>query len=446
MNKYYQKIVLLSNNEVVKNIILVASITLLISFLGFFKEMLVASYFGLSLVLDTFFIAILVPGFIQSVFISSFKSVFIPNYIAETKTGNSLDSFQGTGLLITSVISLAFIIIAFIFTDTYLEFFFSGHNEEYYGLVKAQFYILLPCVFFWGVSSLLSGILNISGEFKLTSFEGIFIPISIIIIIYFFEDYFDKLILAVGTLTGTILAFLFLVFISIKKKTIRIARPNLKNHNAILMFKQIPAKISSGFLTGMNGVIDQFFAAQLIIGSISAINYSLKIPAFLISILVVAITNVLLPKFSKMIMENRENAFKYWLKIIKTLFIAASICAFIGIILSDFLVKLFFERNEFTESDSIVVSNLQQIFLVYTPFTICGMVSVNFLTSMNKNVVMAYISFVAVILNGILDFFLIKYYGVYGIAICTTLVVIIKNIALFYSVIHYKKLDTKYKI
>ena len=201
------------------------------------------------------------------------------------------------------------------------------------------------------------------------------------------------------------------------------------------MFKQIPAKVSSGFLSGMNTVVDQFFAAQLVIGSVAAINYGLKIPAFLMGILVIALTNVLLPQFSKMMLENREKAYRYFFKIIKLLFLGAAFFSIIGIFLSDFLVELFFQRNEFTAEDTVIVSKIQKIFLVYTPFAICGMVVVSFLTSMNKNAIMAYVSLGAVIANVILDYIFIKYYGIFGIALCTTIVVIIKNLFLLYFVV-----------
>lgn len=434
-----QRLQQLNTNRVFKNILLVGIITFAIRFVGFYKETLVASNFGLSLLLDTFFIAMLVPGFIQNVFLSAFKNVFIPNYIAESRTGNNLASFQGTGFFATGLISTVFVLIAFLFTDTYLEVFFAGHDQEYYGLVKVQFYYLLPCVFFWGYSSLLSGLLNINEEFKYSSMESIFIPVVTIICLFFFKELLGKSILAVSILIGSVFAFLFLLGVCIKKNIIKIAAPNLKNKNARLMFQQIPAKVSSGFLTGLNGVVDQFFAAQLIIGSISAINYGLKIPAFLIGILVVALTNVLLPQFSKMVMENKENAYRYFYRIYKFLFLGASICAIIGIFMSDYLVELFFQRNEFTTEDTRVVSNIQKIFLIYTPFTICGMVVVSFLTSMNKNAIMAYVSLGALILNIALNYLLVEYYGILGIALSTTLVVIIKNIFLFYFTVKMRE-------
>ena len=175
-------------NPVFINVLIVGGITLFLKGIGFYKETIVAANFGLSLILDTFFIAYLIPGLIQSIFIESFKNVFIPNYIAELKTGNAIGPFQTTGFIITASISIFFILIAILLTDTYLEFFFAGHDEEYYRLIKRQFYYVIPCIFFWGFSSLLVGLLNIDSEFRLSTLQGIFMPVAIIICIIFFNQ------------------------------------------------------------------------------------------------------------------------------------------------------------------------------------------------------------------------------------------------------------------
>lgn len=430
-NINFRSIISLKKNSTTRNILTVGFITLFIKLISFYKETYVASTFGLSQVLDTYFIAALVPGFIQNVFLGAFKGVFIPNYINELKTGKNAASFQTTAFIITIVIALSFILIAYLFTDTYLEIFFPNHNSEYYQMIKLQFYILAPCIFLWGISSLLSGLLNISSEFIFSSLPSALIPIATILSLIFLKDYFDYRILAFGTLAGSIFSFIILLYITYKKNILKLAKPDFKDTNVKIMLNQIPAKVSSGFLSGMNVVVDQYFAAQLIVGSITAINYGQKIPAFLIGLLVVAINSVLLPKFSKMFVENPRNAYVYYKKIIKLLFFASILFSTIGFILSDFLVELFYQRNEFTEDDTNIVSMIQKIFLIYVPFTICGMVIVNFLTSMNHNKVLAYVSFAALILNIILDYVLIEYYGIMGIAICTSIVIILKNIFTF---------------
>ena len=437
--KQFIKNIFSKNNSTARNLLIVASITLLGKFLGFFKETYIASSFGLSLILDTFFIAILVPGFIQNVFLGAFKGVFIPNYVAELKRGKNPASFQATGFLITIVTSAIFVLIAYLITDIFLETLFPDHDELFYSMIKSQFYFLAPCIFLWGISSLLSGMLNIKGEFVYSSLPSFFIPIITILFLAFFKEELGYNVLAIGTLVGSVLGILFLIFICLQKNIISISKPNIKDDNVQLMLKQVPAKVSSGFLTGMNSVVDQYFAAQLLVGSIAAINYGQKIPAFLIGILVVALNNVLLPKFSSMFIDNQRKAFNSYLKMVKLLFIVSTICAIVGILFSDFLVELFYERNKFTSEDSTIVSTMQKIFLIHTPFTICGMVVVNFLTSINKNAFMAYSSLVALILNIILDYVFIQYYGILGIAICTSVVIILKMIFTFWYSIRVSK-------
>ena len=429
--KISKGLIALKSSATVRNLLIVGGITMGAKLLGFYKETLVASNFGLSLILDTFFIAILVPGFIQNVFLGAFKGVFIPNYIAELKRTDNHASFQTTGFLITFATSAIFVLIAYLVTDTYLEILFSGHDQEFYMMVKSQFYYLAPCIFVWGLSSLLSGLLNIKGEFVYSSLPGFFIPSVIIFSLFFFKEKLDHNILAISTLIGSILTLTALFIFCFKKKILAFSKPNFKDANVILMLKQVPAKVSSGFLTGMNDVVDQFFAAQLIVGSITAINYGQKMPAFLIGIVVVALNNVLLPKFSSMFLDNQRNAFNAYIKLIKILFIGSLAFAIVGILMSDFLVSLFYQRNEFSADDASVVTAIQKVFLLHVPFTVCGMVVVNFLTSMNKNNVMAYLSLAAVLLNVVLDYYFIGYFGIVGIALCTSVVIILKMLATF---------------
>lgn len=439
IQELYRGLILLAQKPVLKNILLVVFITLFVRGLGFFKESVVAGEFGLSQQLDTFYIAMLIPGFITTVFLGSFRSVFIPNYISEMKTGNNMKSFQTTGFLVVLGISTLFLLFAYLVTDVYLNVFFAGHTDDYYRSIKVQFYYLAPCIILWGLSSLINGLLNINNEFKYSSLNTIFIPIVIVICVLFFKEEMGESVLASATLIGSILNFGFLYFIAHKRKIISFGKPDFKNTNAILMFKQAPAKATSGFLTGLTSVTDQYFAAQLAIGSIAAINYGSKIPAFITGLLIFAMSNVLLPHFSKRVMEDRKKAFVDLFKLLKWLFIGSSAIAIVAIFLSDFAVQLFFERKEFTHEDTIIVSMLQKITLVYAPFTICGMVLVNFLTSINKNSFMAWLSLGAFIVNIILDYTLMKLYGVYGISIATTAIYIIRSMILFKFTLNQKK-------
>ncbi|WP_262732774.1 murein biosynthesis integral membrane protein MurJ [Gaetbulibacter sp. NE] len=431
----------LLKNSTVTNVITVGVTTLIVSGLGFFKEIVVANSFGLSELLDTFYIAILFPTFISGVFLDSFKSVFIPNYVSELKTGKNIGAFQSTSFIVTIVISLVFLLIAILFTDTYLETFFKGHTTQYYSLIKTQFYYVAPCILFWGLSSLISGLLNIDDEFKFSSIASIFTPISIIICLVFFKEALGSLVLALGTLFGSILNFLFLLIVALNRKIITLQTPDFISVNIKVLFKQIPAKVSSSLLSGINPLIDQYFSAQLIVGSIAALNYGIKIPAFAISIVGIAVGNVLLPYFSKNAIDNKEATFKKLKLILKYLIISSSIIVIILVLLSSPIIWLVFERNAFTSSDTVIVSKIQQMYILQIPSYISGLVMVKFLTSINKNNFMVLTSLVSLILNIVFNFILIDVMGVYGLALATSLVSIVNSIILY---VYINKLNSSY--
>lgn len=433
-----KKVSNLLSSPTIKNVFIVATITVGIKLVAFFKETIIASTYGLSEFLDAFFIAILVPSFIQSVFINSFKSIFIPNYIAEQKGEKQIGEFLAVTMIVLLLIILLTTGITFLLSDYFLAYIYPGHSEKFYELVKIQLYYLLPCLFFWGISSFLGGLLEIKSKFLLSSISGFFSPIIILLCIFFFKSVLGVRTLAVGTLIASFSSFTFLLVISLIQRNIVLKKPVL-NENTKIMLKQLPAKVSSGFLTGMNNYVDQYFAAQLMVGSIAALNYGIKIPSFILSFSMLALGNVLLPYFSKKILENALNTYKQLFKILKKVFIGGLLFSALVFIFSNNIIEFLFEKNEFTSEDTLLVANIQRIILIYIPFYLCGNILVKFLTSINKNKFMAWQSFYRLAANIILNILLIREFGIYGLALSTTIVITINSILyLAYTYKQYK--------
>lgn len=196
----------------IRNVLTVGLVTLGIRGIGFYKELIIAENYGLSILLDTFLIAILVPGFISTVFISSYNNVFIPNYVLELKVNGNIKAFQTTSFLITFSIGVFFTVTAYLLTDVFLENLYPNHSIEYYSLIKIQLYYILPCIVIWSISSVLTGLLNIDGEYLYSSIGSLFMSISTIICVWLFKDVLGERTLAFGILIGvlSILCFYFL--------------------------------------------------------------------------------------------------------------------------------------------------------------------------------------------------------------------------------------------
>jgi putative peptidoglycan lipid II flippase len=423
------------------NIITVGFLTVIVKGMGFFKEMEVGSTFGLSEILDTFLIALLIPGFINTVFMSSFQNVFIPNYIAEMRTSSSTASFLSACVILTFAMGIVLMLVSYLFTDVFLEAVFKNHTPQYYQLIRSQFYIVLPCILFWSFSSLFSGILETKGFFGYSALSSIFTSIVILICLFLFKNKMGYSLLAIGTLVGSFLELMYVVTVSAYKKTLQFASPDFSSINIKTIYRQLPSKIGSGFLTGSTGFVNQFFAAQLVVGSIASFNYGMKLPSFLATILVISIGNVLLPYFSNLVQDNKKRAYQILFQTLIAVFLASMSIAGLLFLFSDALISFLFERGNFTAQNTLVVSHIQRIVLIYIPFYIATIIIVKFLTSINKNSYMLYASIINLVLNVSLNYYFAKKYAIYGLAIATTLVYIFNFIVLFLFVRYQYKKD-----
>jgi putative peptidoglycan lipid II flippase len=423
------------------NIFTVGFMTLIVKGMGFFKEMEVGSHFGLSEILDTFLIATLIPGFINTVFMSSFQNVFVPNYIIEMRTASTSASFLSTCVILILGLGIVLMFLSYLFTDLFLESIFKNHSLQYYHFIRSQFYIVLPCILFWSFSSLFSCILETKGLFGYSSISSIFTSIAILVCLFFFKNQMGYTLLAIGMLIGSFLEFVYVLIVSVYKKTLQFAKPNFNSLNIMMIYKQLPSKIGSGFLTGSTSFVNQFFAAQLVVGSIASFNYAMKIPSFLASILVISIGNVILPYFSNLVQNNRHRAYQVLYQSITTVFLISLFIAGIIFLFSEAIISFLFERGNFTAQNTLVVSQIQRIVLIYIPFYIATIIIIKFLTSINKNSYMLYASVINLVLNVVLNYYLAKKYAIYGLAIATTLIYIVNFAVLFLLVRYQHKKD-----
>ncbi|WP_340077599.1 murein biosynthesis integral membrane protein MurJ [Leptobacterium sp. I13] len=426
----FDSILNIIRQPIVANMLLVGIVTLAVKVISFYKETVIASTFGLSELLDTFYIAILIPSFVQNVFVGALKNLFIPNYITELHTTKQRGGFQTLGFSIIIIIVSVLIILSLIFAVYFLEFVFPGHSEAFYQLVRIQLYFALPCLYFWGASTLLEGLLEIDNKFFVATIAPVFMAIATIFCLFFLRDVLGKVVLVVGMLSGSVLGFAYLLLMAVRYKKIYLGKIRM-NGNMRMMIKQLPPKIISGFLTGVNPFVDQFFAAQLVVGSIAAINYGVKIPAFAVGILILALGNVLLPHFSRLINKDLRKAYVQLFNILKMIFIGSLLLMVIAFFFSNEIIAFLFERKAFTADNTIVVGTIQKIAFVYVPFYLCTLVTVKFLTSINKNAFMAWTSFFNLIMNLILNIILVKKWGVYGLVLSTTCVYIISSFIYF---------------
>jgi len=246
--------------------------------------------------------------------------------------------------------------------------------------------------------------------------------LGMIVSLIFFKELLQEKVLAIGVLGGSIAGLCYTSIVALNKKVVHIGMPDFANENIIILIKQIPAKVSSALINAVNPIIDQFFSAQLVIGSIAALNYGLKIPMFIIGLIGIALGNVLLPYFSNFAADDVGSAFSKLKKVLKFNLLMCTLLALLLYLTSEFLVTLIFERKAFTAKDTQIVYRVQEMYILMIPFYVTGLIMNRFLTAINKNNFLVITSIVSLLLNTFLNYILIDSMGVYGLALATSLV------------------------
>lgn len=391
----------------------------IVKILGFLKEIYIGNIFGMSEDLDIFFILTLIPTAFSNVFLGAFKAVVIPNFIFAQKKGNIV--FQNNlifqSIILGSILSLVFYISSTPI-NTYLV---RNYSKDIASGVFDNQNLLLICIPIWTFSSLLSGLLEIRKKFIVSAVYPVITSIVFISFLFFFEPTISLLIKAF--VIGSFFELVLLLLVQPIKFNIKDVR--LKDADSIILYKQFIPKLLAGLIIGLNPIIDQVFTSGIADGAISTLNYGNKLPAFIITIFTLGVGNVILPYFAGLKGISNGQVLKYIHKILISLFIVGSLCAIFLIIFGKDLIVLFFQKDNFTIQDSENVFLVSVMFSFQIPFYLLSITLVRFLTAFNLNIFTIVSSSFMVVVNVICNYWFIDKYGVPGIALSSSIVVLV---------------------
>ena len=407
------------NSGFYKNILSVAIVVFLVKVFGFIKEIYISKSFGMSEELDVFFILILIPTFFKSVFLGAFKAVLIPNYIYAKKNNNTV--FHNNLIVQTILLSIVLTFSVFLLLEPINTYLVRNYSSQIGAKVFSYQSIILWCIPLWTFSSLISGLLDVRKKFMISVFSPIITSVVIIISLIFYSPS-AKLI----TLAYVVGAFCETIFLYLNNPLkLKFSDLNFYDSESVNLYKQFVPKLLSGLIIGLNPIIDQFFTSGLADGAISTLNYGMKFPAFVIGIFTVAVGNVILPYFAEIAEKSTKEIASFLKQKILYVFLFSSLCSLLLILFGEDLVTLFFQRGEFDFSDTKRVSYVLFMFSFQIPFYLMDIIFVRFLTAYNLNWFNILSSSISVVVNLICNFLLIEKFGVAGIALSTSIVIVI---------------------
>jgi putative peptidoglycan lipid II flippase len=178
----------------------------------------------------------------------------------------------------------------------------------------------------------------------------------------------------------------------------------------------------SGVVASGGLLVDQSMAAMLPAGSVSALVYGNRFVSVVISLLAGAISTALTPYFSRMIAlkdwAGCRQTVRTWVRLaalvsvpIAALFIAAS----------HLVVRVAFERGAFGPHDTAVVASVMAMYAIQIPFFVTSRVFYRFVIAMRRTDLALYCGVVNLLLDIVLNVVLMRWLGVAGIALATSL-------------------------
>lgn len=422
-------------SKVAKATIGLMFITIISKILGFFKEMVLVSSYGASMITDSYITAMNIPIAIFSTIGVALATTFIPLfYEVSNNDGDEVAlNFANNVFNIVIILSIILSVLSFAFAEPLVKLFAMKFEGEKLRLAIEFTKIMIFGMVFIGLTNVTKSWLNIKGNFKTPGMS--ILPYNIVIIIsIIFSIGRDEKILAIGTLLAMISQFVFQYpaskksgfkykfYINIKDKYIK--------KMIILIF---PVFIGVG-VNQLNTVIDRSLASTLGDGIITVLSSANRLNIFIQAIFIATIVSVIYPTLSKLaIKENKEEFYDGIRKSMNTVTILIIPISVGAIILAEPVVRVVFERGKFDSNATALTSSALIAYSI-------GMIGFALRDVLNK----VFYSIkdtrspmingaLSMLINIILNIILMKNLGHIGLALATSISSIICIILMFNS-------------
>jgi len=403
--------------------IFISAIGLLSRGLGFFREMIFASDFGLETEFDLYLVGAVLPITINSVILYIGQNYFIPKF----QKLNSDDPREGQiyfkqSFIAFIVVGIFIALLLYLTSDIIIDFYMHSASLADRQIASNIFIVFLITIPLSAGVSILSALLQSFYEFKYPAIAILFLNVCIILMLVLFADRFGVFIIPVGYLIGTVLQFSYLMFRSSKHMRLNVFKLNFYSDlSGPIVNSSIVIIILIEAMSQLHALFDRYFYGEVTSGGIASLNYALIIWFLPISILSISLATAVFPVINKEIIDNSniemERIYNESVSINVFLFIPLT---FILFFYGDTIIKIFFERGKFVEESTLITFNVLKLYSISLVFYSVYAVLNKIFFSINRMKLLLLITVVGVSIKLILNFVLIDFQQ-NGLALSTSI-------------------------
>ncbi|MEX1220394.1 MAG: murein biosynthesis integral membrane protein MurJ [Solirubrobacterales bacterium] len=409
---------------------------------GLAREIVAASFFGITGPMSAFTVAFQVPNLIRALFAdAALQPAFVPIFTEQIEQGKVKEAFRmaSTMLLLVTMVLGAITAVFILGAGFIMPLFAPGFAGEIETLMIVLSQIIFPILVLLGVTGVVVGILNSYDRFGAFAISPLFWNLTIIAVVIatvpLFPEEKQIYAYAIGVVAGTVVQLLIPTW-DLRHTPFRFTlKVNFKDPNVRrVLLLMIPVTLSLG-LINFNLLVNSFFGSLVSDQAPAAIDKAFRIYQLPQGIFSVAIATVLFPTLARFASRgDYENLRKTLGKGMRQIVFVLLPATAAILVLSEPMIRIVFQRGEFGPEQTVLVASALFWFAFSLPTNGMFLLLSRTFFGLQKPWIPTAIAGANLLVTILASYLLYKPYGVPGIvaatAIATTLSVIAQVVLL----------------
>lgn len=410
---------------------------------AFLKQIIIADFFGTTQATDAYQLAENIVSLVRGAFANaipiSLLTVLVYKIQQKDKNENAIFfSILTWGTLIAFIVTIVMDGIIFGIDHFYSE----DINQTLFDYLLRYSIILSPAIVLAYISGILSTRLEVHKSYIPAKLLSLLTSISVIFCVYLLFSKIGLISIFIGEIVALIIHIGILLVILSSKKLLIIGSRICWDESVKQVFKlSIPLMVSSSVYSA-NSFIDKIIATNIDAGAASVLQYARTLSLDLFpTILVTALSSVIVNTLSNAAALNDNNKMSSEVKCVIDVFTILLLPVMIfSIVFSEEIIRIVYYRGAFDEK-SLLLTNLAFIgYAIGIPLFPLREVLARAFYSLHNTKIPLISSFIGIAFNIFFSFILSIKYGVFGIAIATSISILISGM------INWKMLSRRYGI
>ena len=361
-----------SGRSLIQSTSVVSGMTLLSRILGLVRDMVLARFFAVSVVMDAFLVANRIPNMLRRFFAEgAFSQGFVPVMAryrekhSHAEARDYIDATAGTFATLLFVVTLLGVVGAPVLVAIVAPGFIGDGGD--FELATMMLRFTFPYLFFVSLTAFAGGVLNTYGKFAVPAFTPVILNIALIAGVYFWAPYLQEpgMALAYAVFAAGVLQLLLQIPFLMKIRALPRPRWNWRHEGVQRSMRLMLPAIFGSSVAQINVLVGGIIASMLGVGKISLLYYSDRLMEFPLGLFGIALATVTLPYLSKQFSNDAHDEFSATIDWSMRLVLLIATPAAAGLfVLAEPLVATIFYGGAFSADDVTMTALALQAFAI----------------------------------------------------------------------------------